>query len=157
MTAQERLLALVNQNITGKPLRLSDVYFGIPTAIPETNGRNTEIGIIGRTESGYFNTHRLQYRRLDLGTLSTVPFEVTLHAGSAVNTDALVDALNRNYHLDLDYTDVVKEDNLGAGVYRLKAITNGCRVIGEVDVHVQRIVKSIEPSLQVTTLGEFTY
>lgn len=154
MTAQERLLALVNQRVSGKALRLGDVIFGLPVAIPESNGVNTELTLLGVTEAGYFNEHKLSYRRIDLATIP-VSLEVTLPAGSAVDTIALVDRLNIGYGLDIDHNDVVIEDNIGT-TYQLKAVPNGLRWLGEVTVKVHRMMRNIEPTLTVTTLGEFT-
>ncbi len=157
MTAQERLLALLNSQITGKALRPSDVTFGTPTAIEPIEGRNTEVIIYGNGVSGYKGQHRLLYRRIDLATITHHPLSVVLPAGSRYSSYDVVDRLNVAFNLDLDHSDIQYEDTLGSGSYELKAVVGGLRWVGSGRVEITRVVESIQPPLTVTELGEFTY
>src|SRR6185312_10747537 len=116
-TSLQMVVDLLNASNSGLPvpISLSNVKFGIPTAITPGTGQiqDTQIKVIALASGQYVGNQLLTYRRLDSTVLfRSVPLRVDLYSAAAAvgvspySMSQLLPYINAKYGLNLQTTDI---------------------------------------------------
>lgn len=110
------LINSANPDLPNGPLSPSNTSLGTPTATGLTP--NTSITISAINGEGYTGAEDVSYNRIDIGAMfSSWGVTATLdNAASFTNASDLLPALNSQYHLDLQASDI-DDAAIGAGSY----------------------------------------